>query len=371
MHRHTSKFLRANSLYEAFQAFPKIMIETTLILLVISYVAICNVFLSKSLDISSLSIFALASMRILPAASQIATTYSGLLNSRHSVDVLYHELREARHQERRPNKLFQQEEGLPIRKDNTFSHSPLSYSKNPKSSTDFSFFNDIQIHHISYSYAGSSSHSINNLSLSLQRGESIAFIGKSGAGKTTLVDIILGLLIPQQGDIQIDGKSIYENLRGWQNLLGYIPQSIFLMDDTIARNIAYGVPDSQIDNTQLSKVIKAAQLDNLISQLPDGIHTKIGERGIRLSGGQRQRIGIARALYHDREILVLDEATSALDNETESEVSEAIQALSGKKTLIIIAHRLSTIRYCDKVYMLKEGQIVKSGSYDDVIEFNR
>jgi ATP-binding cassette, subfamily B, bacterial PglK len=195
----------------------------------------------------------------------------------------------------------------------------------------------------------------------------IALIGKSGAGKTTLVDVILGLLQPEKGDILADGESIYQNIRSWQDLVGYIPQSIFLVDDTVERNIAFGVPNSKIDSAKLERVIKVAQLGELVEQLPNGIKTQVGERGIRLSGGQRQRIGIARALYHEREILVLDEATAALDNETESLISEAINSLAGQKTLIIIAHRLSTVKNCDRIYLLEKGRIVNSGTYQEVV----
>jgi ABC-type multidrug transport system fused ATPase/permease subunit len=182
-----------------------------------------------------------------------------------------------------------------------------------------------------------------------------------------LVDIILGVLNPQEGDITVDDISIYENLRAWQNLVGYIPQSIFLLDDTVERNIAFGVLDHLIDHERLEKAIASAQLSELVQQLPSGIHTRVGERGVMLSGGQRQRIGIARALYHEREVLVLDEATSALDNETEQKISEAIQALSGEKTVIIIAHRLSTVKHCNCIYQMERGQLVRSGSYQEVV----
>jgi len=173
--------------------------------------------------------------------------------------------------------------------------------------------------------------------------------------------------MPESGDIRVDGISIYNNLRHWQNLLGYIPPSIFLMDDTVERNIAFGVPDHLINPDKLNKAIKAAQLAEVVEQLPDGIKTRVGERGILLSGGQRQRIGIARALYHEREILVLDEATAALDNETEALVTDAMKSLAGTKTLIIIAHRLSTVEHCDSVYVMEKGRVVKSGSYKEVV----
>ncbi|HEY9302545.1 MAG TPA: ATP-binding cassette domain-containing protein, partial [Phormidium sp.] len=226
----------------------------------------------------------------------------------------------------------------------------------------------IKLDNVLYRYSEKIDPAINNISLEINQGESIAFIGKSGAGKTTLVDIILGVLTPQSGDITVNGVSIYNSLRTWQDVVGYIPQSIFLLDETIEQNIAFGVPKSQIDHERLQQSIAAAQLEEVISQLPQGIHTRVGEHGVMLSGGQRQRIGIARALYHEREVLVLDEATSALDNETEQKVSEAIRALSGKKTVIIIAHRLSTVEHCDRVYLLEQGQVVRSGKYGEVVK---
>jgi ATP-binding cassette, subfamily B, bacterial PglK len=229
------------------------------------------------------------------------------------------------------------------------------------------FRHTLNLQNITYSYAKSSELALKDVSFSIHKGESIALIGKSGSGKTTLVDVILGLLKLEKGDILVDGTSIYSNIRSWQNLVGYIPQSIFLIDDTIERNIAFGVSDRVIDKTRLEQVIQVAQLKELIEQLPQGIQTQVGERGVRLSGGQRQRIGIARALYHEREILVLDEATAALDNETESLISEAINSLAGQKTLIIIAHRLSTVQKCDRIYVLEKGRVINSGSYQEVV----
>ncbi|MEO0376423.1 MAG: ATP-binding cassette domain-containing protein, partial [Cyanobacteria bacterium P01_A01_bin.17] len=202
------------------------------------------------------------------------------------------------------------------------------------------------------------------------KGDSIAFIGKSGAGKTTLVDILLGLLIPQSGDLMVDGSSIYQNLRAWKDLIAYIPQSIFLTDESIEKNIAFGVPEHLIDHKKISEAIEVAQLTEVINALPNGLSTLVGERGILLSGGQRQRVGIARAIYHDRQILVLDEATAALDNETEKLVTDSIASLSSSSrlTLITIAHRLTTIKNCDKIYMLDAGKVVKSGNYEEVVE---
>ncbi|MFM7191860.1 MAG: ABC transporter ATP-binding protein, partial [Microcystaceae cyanobacterium] len=229
------------------------------------------------------------------------------------------------------------------------------------------FNRELTIENLSFAYPQVEELALKEIRFKINRGESIGFIGKSGSGKTTLVDVILGLLKPQSGNILVDGISIYEDLRGWQNLIGYIPQSIFLTDETIEENIGFGIPQGQIDQAHLAQVIKTAQLEDLIAQSPQGLKTPVGERGVRLSGGQRQRIGIARALYHEREILVLDEATSALDNETEQLVSDAIKALSGQKTLLIIAHRLTTLEHCDRLYVLEKGRIVRAGSYSEIV----
>ena len=195
--------------------------------------------------------------------------------------------------------------------------------------------------------------------LSITSGSTIGIVGTSGAGKTTLADIILGLLKPQSGQFFIDDQDITASIASLHTQIGYIPQSIFMLDDSIAANIAFGVPSADIDHDRLKTVVREAALESFISELPDGLETQIGERGVRLSGGQRQRIGIARALYREPSILILDEATSALDNETEEAIMESINHLKGKKTMIIIAHRLSTIENCDHVYRVQDGKIVK------------
>ncbi|MEO1673466.1 MAG: ATP-binding cassette domain-containing protein, partial [Cyanobacteria bacterium J06631_2] len=205
------------------------------------------------------------------------------------------------------------------------------------------------------------------ISMTINKGDSIGLIGKSGSGKTTLVDVLMGLLSPQSGDITLDDVSVYPQLRAWQNLIGYVPQSIFLIDDTLEKNIAFGIADHLIDRERLQNALVAAQLNEVVERLPMGLNTVVGERGVLLSGGQRQRVGIARALYHEKEILVFDEATAALDNETESLITDATKALSGSKTIIIIAHRLSTIEHCDRIYQLENGQIIRSGNYQEVV----
>jgi ABC-type multidrug transport system fused ATPase/permease subunit len=194
----------------------------------------------------------------------------------------------------------------------------------------------------------------------------VGLVGGSGAGKSTLVDVILGLLAPTSGRILVDGVDVATNVRGWQNLLGYVPQTIYLCDDTLRRNVAFGVPEERIDDEAVTRALRAAQLLDFVAGLPEGVETVVGERGVRLSGGQRQRIGIARALYHDPEVLVLDEATSALDNDTEAEVMSAVNALHGTKTLVLVAHRLTTVSGCDLLYRLENGRVVRSGSFAEV-----
>ena len=215
----------------------------------------------------------------------------------------------------------------------------------------------LELRHIRFTYTDAPDPAITDLSLRIACGESIGIVGPSGAGKSTLVDIVLGLVEPDRGEVLVDGQDIHGGVRWWQDQIGYVPQSIYLTDDTIRRNIAFGIPDGEIDDLAVERALAAARLDTFIGHLPNGLDTVIGERGARLSGGQRQRIGIARALYHDPAVLVLDEATSALDLETEKEVVKAVKALQGQKTIIIVAHRLSTIEHCDRVYTISRGGV--------------
>lgn len=221
------------------------------------------------------------------------------------------------------------------------------------------FQHKVELKKISYAYPDGDMNVLENVSLTIEKGKTIAFIGSSGAGKSTLVDILLGLLKPQYGKIYSDGMDIFKNLPTWQKEIGYIPQSIYLSDDTIKNNVAFGVDEKDIDEQAVILALMQAQLYDFVEGLPEGLNSYVGDRGVRLSGGQRQRIGIARALYHDPQILVLDEATSALDNDTESAVMEAIDNLQGQKTIIIIAHRLTTIRNVDIIYEVSNGKVIR------------
>jgi ATP-binding cassette, subfamily B, bacterial PglK len=358
-----NKYARAASRFHSFQQLPRIVVEALLITFVVGFVSLSFILVERSDSlVSVLSIFAIASVRIIPSASQLITCMSVLRNAKPTLDKIYLDLKELETPE--AVRYLQMSQGA---KTERFSRDDLDSDFKPVQAATLAFQDRVVIDKLNYTYPEGSSNALTDISLTIRKGESIALIGKSGAGKTTLVDVFLGLLIPQSGDIQVDGVSVYGNLRHWQNLIGYIPQSIFLMDDTIKRNIAFGVPDRQIDQQKLESAIKSAQLSDLIEQLPEGLQTLVGENGVRLSGGQRQRIGIARALYHEREILVLDEATSALDNETESLIGESLRELSGTKTMIVIAHRLTTVEHCDRIYEMDRGQIVNYGSYQDVI----
>jgi ABC-type multidrug transport system fused ATPase/permease subunit len=353
----TQKLEKSLSSSQVFKLLPRLLIEAILITFLVGVTSLTLLISAETQNlIGSLSIFAVASIRLIPAASQITNSVASLRHYSYTLNKLYFDLKEIEGLQ------HDQYRGEVLHSD---SKNKFIYQREHASAMPFKY--QINLNQVTYSYPESEETVLKDVCLTIKKGQSIALIGKSGAGKTTLVDVVLGLLIPQSGDITVDGESIYSNLSSWQRLIGYIPQSIFLMDDTIEKNIAFGVPEHSIDSERLEKAIRAAQLSELITELPQGIKTPVGERGVRLSGGQRQRVGIARALYHEREILVLDEATSALDNETEASVNQAIKSLSGMKTLIIIAHRLTTVEHCNCIYVIEKGKIVRSGTYEEVV----
>lgn len=231
---------------------------------------------------------------------------------------------------------------------------------------------EIRLRDVYFRYPGAEHDALQALDLVIPRFATVAFVGPTGCGKTTTVDTILGLLPPSQGAVEVDGVPLGPaNVRGWQRNIGYVPQDIYLLDASVAANIAFGIPDKAIDHAAVERAAKIARLhDFVLTELKDGYATTVGERGVRLSGGQKQRIGIARALYHDPEVLVLDEATSALDNLTEHAVMDAVRGLAKQKTIIMIAHRLTTVQSCDTIFLLDEGRVVAQGSYDELVENN-
>jgi ATP-binding cassette subfamily C protein len=232
------------------------------------------------------------------------------------------------------------------------------------------FRDGLRLEGVGYRYETGSRAVLEDVSLEVRRGSAVGVVGPTGAGKSTLIDLILGLLDPTEGRITIDGEPLPAVRAAWQRRIGYVPQVAFLFDDTIRHNVALGIPEAEIDEERVRGALHQAQLDELIASLPGGVETLVGERGVRLSGGQRQRVAIARSLYHQPELLVFDEATAALDNATERDVTQAIEALRGEKTLIIIAHRLSTVQRCDTLLFLKDGRIAGEGSYDRLLAEN-
>lgn len=328
-------FAESHCIYQTLSYLPKPFMETACIcslLLVVAIKLLRGV--ASAYFITTLSVFAVAAFRLLPAFNRITGYISRILFNKAGVYAVYHDLKEVEDLERQIQESSEEKE-------------PLSFEK------------DIQIRNLSFRYPNVNEYVLQKVNLEIPKNKSVAFIGPSGAGKTTLADIILGVLKQESGEILIDGKDIHKRIPQWHAKLGYIPQSIYLMDDTIRNNIAFAIDEKEINDDRIREVIEEAQLKDFIDGLEDGLDTVIGEQGIRLSGGQRQRIGIARALYANPEVLILDEATSALDNDTESAVMDAINSLAGRKTLIIIAHRLTTIENCDIVYEVRDMQVVK------------
>ena len=281
-------------------------------------------------------LFALSAFRVLPSVNKIVNGLQTLRVSRSTIETIHQDL------------------GLAV--------------SEPNFVGDVRFeFSSLTTTNLNFRYEMTEQDVLKDVSVSVLRGEAVGFVGQSGSGKSTLIDILLGLLDPKSGSVSINRRSISEVKQQWQRIVGYIPQTIFLMDDSLRRNIAIGITDSEIDEAAIQDALKSAQLEDFVASLPEGLDTVVGERGVRLSGGQRQRIGIARALYHRPSVLVLDEATSSLDTETEHGVMQAVQALQGDKTVIIVAHRLSTVEYCDRLYRLDAGRIVDEGSFDEVM----
>ena len=336
---HNIKSTRVWKLITILQNYPRLVFEllavTGLTVLVISM-------LSQGKEMQNivpiLGLFAAAAFRLMPSVNRVLSSVQTLRFNLPVINTLNEEL-----------KLI------------------TSGSNSQQISKPDFFKKEISIKNLKYHYPDTELPALDGVSMNIKKGETVGFIGASGSGKSTLVDVILGLLTPRNGHIEIDGKNIHLALRNWQDQIGYVPQSIYLTDDSLRRNIAFGLAEEQIDDVAVKHAIHAAQLDDFVTSLPDGMETIVGERGIRISGGQRQRIGIARALYHDPNVLVLDEATSALDTATEVGVMQAVMALHGKKTIIIVAHRLSTVEKCDRLYELDQGRVVGEGTPTEII----
>lgn len=330
------KLIKGAKNNEMLATIPKYILETVCIVGMIIAVIVKLLWGRRDLTafVVQMSAFAVASFRLLPSVGKINAYVNSIMYCRPALDLIYDDLKAI-------------EDYVPEEQEEVKDKVETWHLKEK-----------IELQNISYTYDDADKEVLSNVELTIHKGETIALIGSSGAGKTTLADVFLGLLIPQKGHILVDGKNIYDHMDFWHHMLGYIPQSIYLSDDTIRNNVAFGIRDEDIDDAAVEEALKKAQLYDFVQTLDKGMNTFVGDRGVRLSGGQRQRIGIARALYYDPEILVLDEATSALDNETETAVMEAIESLKGLKTMVIIAHRLTTIRNADQIYEVTEGQAV-------------
>ena len=319
------------------QAIPRLWLEVMSMAGLAGLVAIMLA-AGKDIDkiIPTVGLFAVTSFKVLPSINKLVSSKQTLRVSRSTIETIHHDLE------------------LPIA------------AKLSDRNMNFQFEN-VAVDHLNFKYEQSEDLVLADINLKINSGEAVGFVGQSGSGKSTLIDIMLGLLEPQNGSILVNGQNIKSVKQSWQQQIGYIAQTIFLMDDSLRRNIAIGIADAEIDEVAIIDALKSAQLEDFVASLPEGLDTVVGERGVRLSGGQRQRIGIARALYHRPSVMVLDEATSSLDTETEHGVMQAVQALQGDKTVIIVAHRLSTVEYCDRLYRLDAGRIVDEGTFDEVM----
>jgi ABC-type multidrug transport system fused ATPase/permease subunit len=300
--------------------------------------------------IPTMSIYVISGYRIMPEVAKLFSSISGIIHHRPVLDRLYDEL------------IVESDE----------SKERHLVKTNPNEDCSFQFIRSIVLHDIVFHYKNSDV-IIDHISLDIPYGSVVGFAGTTGAGKTTLIDIILGLLKPSEGELLIDDIKIdNENVRQWRSMLGYVPQEIFLIDDTIRANIAFGIPEEDVDDEKIQIAARISAISSYIeSELPDKYQSMIGERGVRLSGGQRQRLGLARALYRNPKVLILDEATSALDGATEESVVSSIHSLSDVQTIIIIAHRLNTLKPCDKIYLMEHGRIIDQGTFNDLVENNQ
>jgi len=338
---HNKHSARSDRLLSILQEIPRLFFEQ---LAVVGVVTIVLIMMYRGQDINgvmvTLSVFVAAAFRLMPSVNRILVAIQAV---RYSAPVL--------------DKLS-----------SDFSLKEAAGDEDGSDSKEtISFNNYLSLQKVVYSYPGAKEPSLNKVDIKINKGEIVGVIGASGAGKSTLVDAILGLLDADSGKVLVDGKDVSHNLHGWQKLIGYVPQSIFLVDDTLRKNIAFGLDDDEIDDKLVWKAVKDAQLQDYVMSLPDGLDAIVGERGVRLSGGQRQRIGIARALYYDPELLVLDEATSSLDNDTESEIMKTVLSLESMKTIIIVAHRLTTVSECDLIYRLEQGTVIDSGAPETIL----
>ena len=324
-----------------FANMPRLLIESVTMGGVLVYIAVRIMTGTPLADMMTMLVaFAAAAMRLLPSVNRINTYMANIAYYQPALDFIYEtvDMKQIREQA-----LIDEQ------------------NRNASVAKEITLEKEIKLNHITYHYPNTEKDIFHDAQMTIPVGKSVGVVGASGAGKTTIVDVLLGLLAIQGGTITSDGTDIFENYAGWLSHIGYIPQTIYMLDDSIRNNIAFGVKPEEINENRIWEVLEEAQMKEFVQQLPEGLDTQIGERGVRISGGQRQRLGIARALYHNPELLFFDEATSALDNDTETAIMEAIDRLHGQKTMVIIAHRLRTIENCDMIYEVKDGKIMPRG----------
>ena len=333
-------YVNAVQRYSLFNSTPRLLIETVAVAGMVIYLLIMLLNGAEAVDIMpQIGLLAIVAMRLIPCANRMNTYLTSISYFEPFLMGVSDNLKE----EIRDESIDYDEESY--KKSDNVEKLPVK--------------EEITLENISYKYPGTECYIFDKANLTIPVGKSVGIVGSSGSGKTTIIDVLLGLLAAEEGKIKADKVDVFQNYQGWLKNIGYIPQTIFMLDSTIRKNVAFGVADEDIDDKKVWQALKEASLEEFVRGLPEGLDTGIGERGIRLSGGQRQRIGIARALFEDPEVLVLDEATSALDNETEAAIMDSINSLHGRKTLIIIAHRLQTIEKCDMVYRVSDKKIVR------------
>jgi ABC-type multidrug transport system fused ATPase/permease subunit len=347
IHQVDKNLFKATGIYQIIQfitGLPRFFFEI-LIVFTFSIVVFVMIGIEKNMVniIQYLGVFALASFRIVPGVSRILTSLQHMKYAVPSVEILIKEFHSNDHTHVKRN-YHPEDQGISVK-----------------------FQKKIDLTNLSFSYPVRKEFSLSKLTMTVKKGEFIGIIGETGSGKSTLINLIIGLLKPSEGKVEVDGLNINSNLPEWHKKIGYVPQSVYLTDDTIRKNIAFGLREDNIDEDLIKQAVEKANLDEFLKNLPNRLDTIVGEKGIRLSGGQQQRIGIARALYRDPEILILDEATSSLDQLTEKKIMESIQYLKRKKTLIVVTHRLITVKNCDKVFFIDNGKITKQGTPEEIL----
>ena len=345
----SQRFGVSGRMAQTINGMPRLVVETVAVAMILAII-VGGQAQGRDLEtvIPTMALFALAAMRLMPSVNRITPAINQIRYWLPALDTIYRDLIKA-----------------PAGLQRTLSRTPTVAQDRHDGSSGA-----IVAEHVTFRYPGADRDAIVDVSLEIKAGSSVAFMGRSGSGKSTLVDILIGLLDPQAGAVFVSGQPLSDIRRQWQSRIGYVPQSIYLLDDSVRRNVAFAASDDDIDDERVWSALRRARVDGVVRNIPGVLDGRIGERGARISGGERQRLGIARALYHDPLVLVLDEATSALDSQTENDIGETIRELHGNRTILIVAHRTSTVRQCDLVFFVEEGRIVDAGPFPELIERN-